>query len=101
MAAQAIEALGVNPEQIRARVGAGPRPDPVAEPENIPFAPPARTAFEQGLREALRRGHSYIGTEHLLLGILADEEGAAAAILTDFGITRKRAQGWINQAPAS
>jgi ATP-dependent Clp protease ATP-binding subunit ClpA len=98
VAARAIVALGVTPEQVRAGMRAGPVPDSTTAPEQIPFAAQAKDVFELSLREALRRGHNYIGTEHLLLGILVAEEGTGAQVLTELGITHAQAGAWITQA---
>jgi ATP-dependent Clp protease ATP-binding subunit ClpA len=51
----------------------------------IPFTPRAKKVLELSLREALSLGHSYIGTEHVLLGLARENEGVAARILLDFG----------------
>src|SRR5205814_6064730 len=53
----------------------------------IPFTPRAKKVLELSLREALALGHNYIGTEHVLLGLVAEGEGVACRILLDFGAT--------------
>jgi hypothetical protein len=99
VAARAIAALGVTPGQIRDQVGAGPVPDPALVPKRrIPFTSPAKKAVELSLHEALALSHNYIGTEHLLLGILAEERGTAAKALGELGITKEPARAWITQA---
>jgi hypothetical protein len=98
VAAKAIVALGVTLEQIRARVGAARVVDSTAAPERIPFTPPARKVLELSLREALGLGHNYIGTEHLLLGILAEAKGDGGKVLKHLGITMERAQDQIRKA---
>jgi ATP-dependent Clp protease ATP-binding subunit ClpA len=76
---------GVTLEAARRRV---PASDAPGTPGQIPFTDGARRALEQALREGLRLGHDYIGTEHLALGLLADRDGAAAIILDDLGVSR-------------
>ena len=51
--------------------------------------------MELAVREALKMGHNYIGTEHLLLGVLEDEERAGVATLTGLGVTPSRARQWL------
>jgi hypothetical protein len=99
VAARAIAALGVTPDQIRGQVGAGPVPDPALAPKRrIPFTSPAKKAIELSLHEALAFGHNYIGTEHVLLGILAEGTGEGARALGKLGITQEPARAWIGQA---
>ena len=85
VAAKALETLGVEGEAVRASgieiIGEGEKP---AEGD-IPFTPRAKRVFELSLREALQLGHNYIGTEHLLLGLLKEGEGVAAQVLTKQG----------------
>src|ERR1039457_4970112 len=73
LAALTITALGATPEQIRSRAGAGPVPGPTAVPGQVPFTPRANKAIQLSLREAMGLGYNHIGTEHVLLGILAEE----------------------------
>jgi ATP-dependent Clp protease ATP-binding subunit ClpA len=85
IAAHALESLGIDVEEVRAQVvrvvGRG---DEVATGQ-IPFTPRAKKSLELSLREALRLGHNYIGTEHVLLGLLRETDGVAVRILLDFG----------------
>ncbi|WP_336671978.1 Clp protease N-terminal domain-containing protein [Tsukamurella sp. USMM236] len=60
--------------------------DTEESPELIPFSPAAKKAVEMVLREALRLGHNYVGTEHILLGILAEGTGPGAVFLTERGV---------------
>jgi len=55
--------------------------------EHIPFTPRAKKVLELSLREALQMGHNYIGTEHILLGLLREGEGVAARVLNSMGVT--------------
>jgi hypothetical protein len=61
----------------------------------IPFARRSKKAMELAVREALRLGHNYIGTEHLLLGVLEEEEGSGGTTLSRLGVTRERAEQWL------
>jgi hypothetical protein len=109
LAARALGELGVTPEAARealvtALVAALPAAGPAgsaepAEPagpaDKIPLAPRARKVLELTLREALLLGHNYIGTEHLLLAVLDDEESSGGGALTGLGISRERAREWL------
>jgi len=85
IAAQALESLGISRENILGQVeqiiGRGQH----ARPGHIPFTPRAKKALELSLREALALGHTYIGPEHLLLGLLCEGHGVAAQVLTGAG----------------
>jgi ATP-dependent Clp protease ATP-binding subunit ClpC len=83
VAARVLESLDVSVEEVRAAVvrivGSGEE-----EPQGqIPFTPRAKKVLEHALREALSLGHNYIGTEHILLGLVREDEGVAARILLD------------------
>ena len=100
VAAQALRALGVSLERTRAEVlgliGHGDQP-----PQgNIPFTPRAKKVLELSLREALQLGHNYIGTEHVLLGLLREGEGVAAQILVRQGVDLESARGAVVQLMA-
>jgi hypothetical protein len=101
LAAKAISALGITPEQVRAQAGIAPAGSQAGAGagERIPFAPRAKKVLELTLREALLLGHNYIGTEHLLLGVLA-EGGAGAQVLTGLGITEDQVREWVTRAIA-
>ena len=90
VAAKALEALGINLDAVREQVqdiiGQGQTP-PTG---HIPFTPRAKKVLELSLREALQLGHSYIGTEHLLLGLIREGEGVAAQVLTKLGADSNR-----------
>ena len=86
IAARALERLGVSLEVVRSRVeeiighgGSSPS-------GHIPFTPRAKKVLELSLREALQLGHNYIGTEHLLLGLIREGEGVAAQVLAQLGL---------------
>ena len=85
VAAKALESLDINKDAVRAAVidiiGEGEKP----VEGHIPFTPRAKRVFELSLREALQLGHNYIGTEHLLLGLLKEGEGVASQVLIKLG----------------
>jgi Clp amino terminal domain, pathogenicity island component/ClpX C4-type zinc finger len=87
VAARALTALGVNLQDVRAEVkeiiGEGGGGTPV---DRIPFTPRAKKALELSLREALQLGHNYIGTEHVLLGLIREGQGVAAQVLITRGL---------------
>jgi ATP-dependent Clp protease ATP-binding subunit ClpC len=86
VAARALTSLGITEAAVRQRVeeivGRGKRAPQAAA---IPFAPEAKKAMELSMREAMQLGHNYIGTEHLLLGLLRQGEGAATEALARLG----------------
>lgn len=85
VAAKAMEMSNVKLDDVRAAVvdliGEGEKP----VEGHIPFTPRAKRVFELSMREALQLGHNYIGTEHLLLGLLREGEGVAAQVITKLG----------------
>ena len=85
VAAKALESLDINKDAVRAAIidiiGEGEKP----VEGHIPFTPRAKRVFELSLREALQLGHNYIGTEHLLLGLLKEGEGVASQVLIKLG----------------
>jgi ATP-dependent Clp protease ATP-binding subunit ClpC len=97
VAAKALEALGINLEQVREQVqdiiGQGAQ----APSGHIPFTPRAKKVLELSLREALQLGHSYIGTEHLLLGLIREGEGVAAQVLTKLGADTNKVRQQVIQ----
>ena len=98
LAARAIAALGVSPEAVRAALGAvlpaGVVPAGVT-PGHVPFDSRTLKVLELTLREVLALGHNYIGTEHILLGLLEEEESLGGGTLAGLGITRERARDWL------
>jgi len=97
LAAKAIEALGVPLDSARdALVAALPSAN-VDEPVSgrIPFTPGAKKTMELAVRAALKLGHNYIGTEHLLIGVLEDEVTAGSGTLTGLGVTRAEVSQWL------
>ena len=97
LAAKAIEALGVPVDSARDAL-AGTLPAAAADEPvtgQVPFSPRTKKMVHLAVREALKLGHNYIGTEHLLLSVLVYEEGSGGGPLTGLGITRERAQQWL------
>jgi ATP-dependent Clp protease ATP-binding subunit ClpC len=85
VAAQALESLGISLEAVREKVGETIGMAGAAPSGSPPFTPRAKKVLELSLREALQLGHSYIGTEHMLLGILREGEGVGATVLVSLG----------------
>jgi ATP-dependent Clp protease ATP-binding subunit ClpC len=85
VAAKALESLGISLEKVRQQVeeiiGAGQSPPS----GHIPFTPRAKKVLELSLKEALAMSHNYIGTEHILLGVVRENQGVAARILLELG----------------
>jgi ATP-dependent Clp protease ATP-binding subunit ClpA len=90
VAARALESLGISLEAVRQQVeeiiGRGQQ----APSGHIPFTPRAKKVLELSLREALQLGHNYIGTEHILLGLIREGEGVAAQVLVRLGADLNR-----------
>jgi ATP-dependent Clp protease ATP-binding subunit ClpC len=97
VAAQALTQLGVSLEAVRAEVtqiiGQGAQ----APTGHIPFTPRAKKVLELSLREALELGHNYIGTEHILLGLLREGQGVGAQVLVKLGAGRDRVRQVVVQ----
>jgi ATP-dependent Clp protease ATP-binding subunit ClpC len=85
VAGRVLESLGISLDSVRhqveQRVGRGTS----APQGHIPFTPRAKKVLELALREALQLGHNYIGTEHLLLGLIREGEGVASQVLGKLG----------------
>ncbi len=99
LAAQVIIAKGVPLETVRQTVTAALPPAAGQVPELIPFDPQAKKALELTFREALRMGHNYIGTEHILLALLELEDGTG--VLASLGIGKANAEASITAALAA
>jgi hypothetical protein len=97
LAVKAVEALGVSREAARQALIAALLPTTVEMPltGRIPFTPRTKKALEFAVRKALVFGHNYIGTEHLLLGLLDAEEGIGGKTLIGLGVTSDRAEQWL------
>ncbi|MBY0789333.1 ATP-dependent Clp protease ATP-binding subunit [Corynebacterium sp. MC-04] len=97
VAAKALESMGISREAVRSEVediiGKGSQP-----PSGyIPFTPRAKKVLELSLREALQLGHKYIGTEHILLGLIREGEGVAAQVLVKLGADLPRVRQQVIQ----
>src|SRR5258708_6215376 len=96
-AAKALESLGISLEAVRQQVeeiiGQGQQ----APSGHIPFTPRAKKVLELSLREALQLGHDYIGTEHILLGLIREGEGVAAQVLVKLGADLSRVRQQVIQ----
>src|SRR4030043_2375310 len=86
IAARVFYELNISFEDIRSAIKEVVNEGTSESYEHIPFTPRAKKVLELSLREALQMGHNYIGTEHILLGLLREGEGVAARVLNSFGI---------------
>jgi ATP-dependent Clp protease ATP-binding subunit ClpC len=97
VAAQALESLGISLQAVRQQVeeiiGLGQQ----APSGRIPFTPRAKKVLELARREAFQLGHHYIGTEHILLGLIREGEGVAAQVLADLGADLNRVRQQVIQ----
>ena len=85
IAAKALESLGIGLDSVRDEVVKIIGPGQQSPTGHIPFTPRAKKVLELSLREALQLGHNYIGTEHILLGLIREGEGVAAQVLQQLG----------------
>jgi ATP-dependent Clp protease ATP-binding subunit ClpA len=90
VAAKALASLGISLEAVRAQVEELIGQGQSAPTGHIPFTPRAKKVLELSLREALQLGHNYVGTEHILLGLIREGEGVAAQVLARFGADHAR-----------
>jgi ATP-dependent Clp protease ATP-binding subunit ClpC len=90
VAVRALESLGISLEVVRARVREIIGQGQSAPTSHLPFTPRAKKVLELSFREALQLGHDYIGTEHLLLGLIGEGEGVAAQVLMQLGADLSR-----------
>jgi ATP-dependent Clp protease ATP-binding subunit ClpC len=97
VAARALDALGVTYGAVREEVRGLVEPITNASSGSPPFTPGAKKALELSLREALQLRHSYIGAEHMLLGLVRQGEGAAVHILTDLDVELSDLQNRVTQ----
>src|SRR5881628_3632828 len=97
VAAKALESMNISLEAVREQVqeiiGQGQQ----APTGHIPFTPRAKKVLELSLREALQLGHNYIGTEHILLGLIREGEGVAAQVLVKLGADLSRVRQQVIQ----
>src|SRR5215469_15161323 len=97
VAAQVLESLGISLEAVRQHVEEIIGQGQEAPPGHIPFTPRAKKVLELSLREALQLGHNYIGTEHILLGLIREGEGVAAQVLVRLGADLNRVRQQVIQ----
>jgi ATP-dependent Clp protease ATP-binding subunit ClpC len=103
VAAETLESLGIGLETVRQRVEAAVGRGEQApsgqsgQSGHIPFTPEAKEVLQQSLREAAGLGHRYIGTEHLLLGLIREGDGVAAQVLTGLGADLDGARAQVSR----
>ena len=87
VAANVLRNMGIDLKRIRAEIEKLVKGSATMVPMgNLPFTPRAKKVLELSLEEASQLGHNYIGTEHLLLGLIKESEGIAARVLTNLGV---------------
>ena len=109
VAAKALESLGISLQAVRQQVEQTIGQGRQAPPGHIPFTPRVKKVLELSKREAMQLGHNYIGTEHILLGVIREGEGPAAQVLVNLGgdLNRVRQQviqllhGYQGKEPAA
>src|SRR5688572_4049009 len=101
VAAQALDALGISLEAVRQQVEEIIGQGQAAPTGHIPFTPRAKKVLELSLREALQLGHNYIGTEHILLGLVREGEGVAAQVLQKLGADLARVRQTVVESLGS
>lgn len=97
VAAKALESLGISLDAVREQVQEIIGPSQQTQSGHIPFTPRAKKVLELSLREGLQLGHSYIGTEHILLGLIREGEGVAAQVLVKMGADLSRVRQQVIQ----
>ncbi|MDI6716624.1 MAG: Clp protease N-terminal domain-containing protein, partial [Actinomycetota bacterium] len=97
VAARALQSLGISLYDVRAQVEEIIGRGTSAPVGHIPFTPRAKKVLELSLREALQLGHNYIGTEHILLGLIREGEGVAARVLYNLGADLDRVRNQVIQ----
>ncbi len=97
VAAKALESLGISLQAVRDQVEEIIGQGGSSPSGHIPFTPRAKKVLELSLREALQLGHNYIGTEHILLGLIREGEGVAAQVLTKLGADLSRVRQQVIQ----
>ncbi|MHB1347142.1 MAG: ATP-dependent Clp protease ATP-binding subunit [Candidatus Humimicrobiaceae bacterium] len=97
IASKVLIEMGITLEEIRTAVKSVITEGSSESYEHIPFTPRAKKVLELSLREALQMGHNYIGTEHILLGLLREGEGVAARVLNSLGITLENVKETVKE----
>lgn len=104
IAAKALASLGVSADDVSTKIEQTVGIGDSTKKGHIPFTKRAKKVMELSLREALNMGHNYIGTEHLLLGVIREGEGVGALVLTELGVqldqVRKTVQGLVDGGTA-
>jgi len=85
VAVKTLEALGIGTDAVRERVDEAIGRTDLQMTAHIPFTPPTKDVLQHALRESRRLGHDYIGTEHILLGLISVDHGVAARVLAELG----------------
>jgi hypothetical protein len=93
LAVRALADQGLTPDAVRAAATASLPSGPGPSPDPIPYEAGSRKVMQLTFREALRLGHNYIGTEHLLLALLEFEDGSG--MLSGLGVDKKRTEDWL------
>ncbi len=98
IAARALQNMGVDLNRVRHEVEQiTPRGEKVASPHGISYTPRAKRVVELSIEESQNLGHNYVGTEHIMLGLLREGEGVAAQVLSNMGLDLKRARREVIQ----
>jgi ATP-dependent Clp protease ATP-binding subunit ClpC len=97
VAAKALESLSISLDEVRGQVEDLIGKGTYVPTGHIPFTPRAKKVLELSLREALQLGHNYIGTEHILLGLIREGEGVAAQVLINLGADLEKVRGAVIQ----
>ncbi len=97
VAAQALSSLNVTLDEVREQVESIVGYGEEGTGAQAPFTPRSKKVLELALREALQLGHNYIGTEHILLGVLRESSGLAARVLSDLGADPARLRSKIER----
>ena len=97
VAAKALESMNISLQAVREQVQEIIGRGQTAPSGHIPFTPRAKKVLELSLREALQLGHNYIGTEHILLGLIREGEGVAAQVLQKLGADLNRVRQQVIQ----
>jgi hypothetical protein len=97
-AGRAIEAAGTTRDAVAGAVEAALPPSTEPINHHVPFSSGLKKVHELVVRESLRLGHSYVGTEHILLGLLEAEEEPGAQIFSELGVTKAGAEAWLRHA---
>lgn len=98
VAAVVLQRMGLDVQTLREAVerAVKPGPQPLPRDQELPYTPRAKRVLELALEEARRLHHQYVGTEHLLLGLLREEEGPAAEALADLNVTLDAARSEVH-----